>query len=72
MPRSDSARINAAKRAGLRAHLVSFGRMTGPTADAWIAAWDALATNTRDEPDTIDTAAAWAWISEERQDRAKP
>ena len=69
--RSTPERIDAARRAATRNRLIGEGA-TEPTADAWIAAWEAQAAQDGLARDSAYWQAAWDWIAEQRQHRMRP
>jgi hypothetical protein len=64
-------RLDAARRAATRNRLIG-ERVSAPTADAWIAAWEAKATEDRLERGSTFWEAGWAWISAGRKERMRP
>jgi hypothetical protein len=54
-----------------RNHLIGEG-VTAPTADAWIAAWEAQAAQDGLERGAAYWEAGWDWIAEQRQHRVRP
>ena len=69
--RSTPERLDAAQRAGTRRRLTLDG-LSEPTADAWIAAWEAQAARDGLERGSGYWERGWAWIAAERQHRARP
>ena len=69
--RSTPARIDEARRAATRNHLIG-ERATEPTADAWITAWEAQAAQDGLERCSAYWEAGWDWISAKLQRRARP
>ena len=69
--RADPARIDEARRAATRNRLIG-ERVTDPTADAWIAAWDAQAAQDGLEPGREYWERGWGRIATERQRRVRP
>ena len=69
--RSDPARIDAAREAAIRNRLIG-GGVTEATADAWIAAWEALAARDGLARGAAYWDAGWRWISEQRERRSRP
>ena len=69
--RSTPERIDQARRAAMRQRLIGEG-VTEATADAWIAAWAARATQDGIEPGATYWGAAWTWIAEQNRLRVRP
>ena len=69
--RSTPERIDQAHRAATRARLIG-ERLTPETADAWIAAWEARATEAGLERGAAYWDASWDWIAERRLTRKLP
>ena len=69
--RSTSERIDQACRAANRNRLIGEG-VSELTADAWIAAWEAKATQDGLERGSASWRAGWDWIAEERKTRRLP
>jgi hypothetical protein len=70
-PRSTPERIDQARRAATRSRLIGEG-VTEPTADAWIAAWEARAAREGLDRGSANWEAGWAWIGEQRRSRVRP
>ena len=69
--RSTSERLDEARRAASRCHLIA-ERVTEATADAWIAAWDVQAAENGLEHCRVYWERGWEWIAAERQRRVRP
>ena len=70
-PLAASERLDAARRAAVRASLIGEG-VTPETADAWIAAWEAKAAEDGLERGSAYWQAGWDWIDAERERRVRP
>ena len=69
--RSTPERIDQARRAATRNRLIDEG-VSEPTADAWIAAWEAQAAQDGLARDSAYWRTGWAWIAEQRKTRKLP
>ena len=69
--RSTPERIDAARRAAVRASLIGEGA-SEETADAWIAAWEAQAAEDGLERGSAYWQAGWDWIAEQRRHCVQP
>ncbi len=69
--RADPARIDAARRAAIRNHLIGEG-MSEATAEAWIEAWDSRAAQDGVEAGRVYWERGWEWIAAETQRRVRP
>ena len=69
--RSTPERINAAHLERVRQRPIST-RMSGETADAWLAEWEGLAALDRILPSGGYWDAAQRWIEEQRPRRVRP
>ena len=69
--RADPARIDEARRAATRNRLIG-ERVTEATADAWIAAWDAQATQDSLEHGREYWERGWEWIEAGRTRGVRP
>ena len=69
--RSTPERIDAARRAATRNRLIGEGE-TEPTADAWIAAWDAQAAQDGLERGSAYWQAGWDWVAEQLTNPVRP
>jgi hypothetical protein len=69
--RSTPERINEAREAATRSRLIGDG-LSEPTAEAWIAAWEAAAARDGVERGSTYWTAAWEWIKAERLRGRRP
>ena len=69
--RSTPERIDTARREATKARLLGLG-MTEPTAEAWIAEWQAIAERDGLARGAAYWDAAWDWITAQRQTRSRP
>jgi hypothetical protein len=69
--RSTPERIDEARRAATRYHLIGEGA-TPETADAWIAAWELRQRNADSSAAPRTGQAGWDWIAEQRAHRFRP
>ena len=69
--RADPERIFQARRDAIRNRLIGTG-LEEARADAWIAAWEAQAALDGLPRDGVYWETGWRWVTQQREQRARP